>query len=264
MEPAGLPTGLTIRKMSHDGVEVFARGTRQAIENLIDLNLKYPLQLSAVNIGTHSATVDQKHIKVPAGIEIVRVSPAELTVLVEKQIVKKIPVSLTLRGKPAKGFALSDVAVQPARATLTGPESLVRPLAQIKTKPLDINGILESMKREVALDLPPWVDVAAPRALTAVITVKEEVIVRHLADIPVKGKNAAGQHTITPGTITIEVQGPATILENLKGEKLPEVFVDLKGLAPGVYVRRAAIILPVKTTLRAVEPELFTVEIKSP
>jgi hypothetical protein len=39
------------------------------------------------------------------------------------------------------------------------------------------------------------------------------------------------------------------------------VLVELKNLSPGVYVRRATITLPVKTTLVKVEPELFTVKI---
>jgi hypothetical protein len=39
------------------------------------------------------------------------------------------------------------------------------------------------------------------------------------------------------------------------------VLVELKDLNPGVYVRRAAITLPVKTSLVIVEPELFTVKV---
>ena len=264
LEAAGLPTGLTIRQMSHDGIEVHVRGSRQDIENLIGLGLKYPVDLGAASIGAHTVAIDQEHIPVPPGIEIDRVSPSELTILVEKEIQKSVPLSLTLTGKPAKGFSLADAAVQPAQVTLTGPESLVSPLARIETKPLDIDGFSESMKREVALDIPPWVVVAPPAVFTAVVSIKEMVITRRLADIPVIGKNTDHSHTITPGTITIEVLGPATILENLEGKDRPEISVDLKGLAPGVYVRRAAIVLPVKTTLQAVEPELFTVEIKSP
>jgi len=41
------------------------------------------------------------------------------------------------------------------------------------------------------------------------------------------------------------------------------VYVDLKGLPPGTYVKRATITLPVKTALIGVTPEMFTIKISS-
>ena len=49
--------------------------------------------------------------------------------------------------------------------------------------------------------------------------------------------------------------------DKLDNEKGIHVYVDLKSLKPGVYIRRATITLPVKTTLIGVKPEIFTVKI---
>jgi YbbR domain-containing protein len=70
-------------------------------------------------------------------------------------------------------------------------------------------------------------------------------------------------YSIMPPTINIEVKGPVNIIEKLHKDKGIEVYVDLKGLKHGVYVRRATITLPVKTTLIGVKPELFTVKIST-
>ena len=50
---------------------------------------------------------------------------------------------------------------------------------------------------------------------------------------------------------------PTTVSTNIA------VSVDLKDLNPGRYECRASITLPVKTTLVAVDPEIFTVTIRA-
>ncbi len=50
-----------------------------------------------------------------------------------------------------------------------------------------------------------------------------------------------------PPVITINVKGPAKLLESLSTSPDFNVYVDIKGLDPGVYVRRATLELPVKT-----------------
>ena len=51
------------------------------------------------------------------------------------------------------------------------------------------------------------------------------------------------------------------MIDKLHGGKGLQVYVDLKGLKPGVYKKRATITLPVKTTLIDAEPEIFKVKI---
>ena len=69
---------------------------------------------------------------------------------------------------------------------------------------------------------------------------------------------------ISPPAIEITVKGPARSVNFLPSDPDFDVYVDLKGLVPGVYVRRAVILLPLPTTLVKATPELFTVHIRSP
>jgi hypothetical protein len=39
------------------------------------------------------------------------------------------------------------------------------------------------------------------------------------------------------------------------------VFIDLKGLKPGMYIRHATILLPGNVTLLSVSPTIFTVKV---
>ena len=93
------------------------------------------------------------------------------------------------------------------------------------------------------------------------IVIKEKIVTRKFKDIPVKGKHTPYAFSISPPVIAIEVKGPVNILEKLLTEKSINVMVDLKDLKPGVFVRRAAITLPVNATLVSANPEIFTVKI---
>ena len=88
-----------------------------------------------------------------------------------------------------------------------------------------------------------------------------KIVTKRFAGILVQGQNTPYRFDISPGALTLEIKGPLNIIENLQPQKDIQVFVELKNLKPGVYVRRATISLPVKTTLVNVEPELFTVKI---
>ncbi|MBU4185867.1 MAG: hypothetical protein KKC23_06680 [Proteobacteria bacterium] len=185
-----------------------------------------------------------------------------MTVKVEKETKKELPVIVSFSGKPAPGF-FTYAVTKPSSVMLKGPENILGPIEKIFTKPIDVNGLSESFKKEIALDLPECLDIISfSGIILAEVFIEEQIVAREFKNIPVKGKDSTYTFSITPPAIDIEVKGPVNVLEKLYQENGLEVCVDLKGLKPGVYVRRASIILPVKTILVGVKPEIFTVKIK--
>jgi YbbR domain-containing protein len=145
---------------------------------------------------------------------------------------------------------------------MCGPETVLSSIDAVLTKPIDINGRSESFRKETALDLEAGLEVCASSGIIlAEIYIAEKKITRRFTDILVEGENTPLNFSISPPTITIEIKGPQKIVENLQPEKDIRVLVELKDLNPGVYVRRATITLPVKTSLVIVEPKLFTVKL---
>ena len=122
-----------------------------------------------------------------------------------------------------------------------------------------------SFKKETTLDLPESVDiVSGPAPITAQIQIKEMIVTRHFEKIPVSAIDGRYTCAIEPPSIDIDVQGPENTIEKLFNENGIKVHVDVSGLKPGVYVRRAIIELPVNTTLVDGKPEVFTVTICRP
>lgn len=258
-----MPEGLTITGPLKKGIELRVRGSKSVIETLPELKLQYVLDLPDIDVGVSSVPIDQDRIPLPKGVSIVKVNPSFLTIKVENEIQKEVPVIITFSGKPASGFIVAGAVAEPVSVILRGPASILAPIVKVKTKPIDINGLSESFKKEIALNLAEDLEVdSSSRLVLAEILIEEKIGTKIFNDIPVVGKGILSSYSITPPTISIEVQGPINILKKLNAENGLQVYVDLKGLKPGVYVRRAAITLPVKTTLVGAQPEIFTVKIE--
>jgi YbbR domain-containing protein len=257
-----IPSGLTITSFSPKNIEVRVRGPKSAIKDMCNLKLRYSADLSDVSTGFNAIPVNLEYAGFPKKFSVINVNPAFLDVVADIEIYKKVPVEVFYTGEPASNFFVADALAKPSSLILRGPEKLLHPLVKVLTKSVDINGASDSFKKEITLDLPEDIDIVFPSGVIhAEIFLKEKFAIKKISNIPVKGKNTKYSYSITPPAINIEIKGPVNILEKLKTKEEINVYVDLKGLKPGIYVRRAAITLPVKTTLAGVEPEIFTVKI---
>lgn len=257
-----IPSGLTITSFSPKTIEVQVRGPKSAIKNICSLKLLYLVDLSDVAAGFNSIPVNIEHVGFPKKFSILKINPAFLDVVVDIEIYKKVSVEVFYTGKPASNSFVSGALVKPSSLILRGPEKFLHPIEKVLTKSIDINGASESFKKEITLDLPENIDIVFPAGVIyAEFFLKEKFAIKKFSNIPVKGKNTKYSYSITPPAINIEIKGPVNILEKLKAKEEINIYVDLKKLKPGIYVRRAAITLPVKTTLAGVDPEIFTVKI---
>ena len=259
-----IPPGLTITGPPLKGIEVYVYGPKSAVRTLSDLKIRYMLDLSGVHVGINSIPINKERIILPEGLSIVKINPMFLTVTIENKIKKKLPVKIIFSGKPATGFTVAGAVAKPLSVILQGPESIIEPMDQVLTKPIEIKGLSESFKKEVALELVEDLEIISPsKIISAEISIEEKIVTQKFLNLQVEGKITPFSYRITPPAITIEVKGPVHIIEKLHSEKWITVYVDLQGLPPGTYVKRATITLPVKTALIGVTPEMFTVNISS-
>ena len=259
-----IPAGLTITGPSLKGIEVHVRGPKSTVKNLSDVKIRYVLDLSGVHVGINSIPIKKDRIILPKGISIIRINPTFFVVTIENKIKKELPVKISFSGKPATGFIVAGAVAKPLSVIMQGPENILGPMDKVLTKPIEIKGLSESFKKEVALDLVEDLEIISPSEIIfAEILIEEKIVNKKFVDIQVEGKNSPFSYSITPPALNIEVKGPVNIIEKLHTEKWITVYVDLKGLTPGIYVKRATITLPVKTTLIGVKPEMFTVKISN-
>lgn len=257
-----IPEGLIITNGPFNGVEVHVRGPKSIIRSLSNLKVQYTIDLSGVNIGVNIIPLDQARIPFPKGISILEISPDSITVKVEEEIKKELPIHILLNGKPAKGFMVVEAETKPKSVTLRGSEDTLGKMDKVSTEPINIKGFSNSFKKEVALNLAENLKlVDSSKIILASVFIKERLTTKTFDNIPVEGDGSLYVYRITPPKIKIKVKGPVNMIDELYGGKGIQVYVDLKGLKPGVYKKRATITLPVKTTLIDAEPEIFKVKI---
>ncbi|MCD6185142.1 MAG: hypothetical protein J7K84_05030 [Deltaproteobacteria bacterium] len=259
-----IPKGLTITGHPLKSLEVRIRGSESLIESLSGMKLQYKFDLTAVNVGVQSIQIKKDGILLPPGVAILKITPSFLAVRIEHEIIKEVPVFVSLSGRPASGFIVTSAVARPQRIVLSGPENTLEPLTSVMTKPIDLKGSSESFKKNTAIELINNVEIISePRIFVAEISIDKKIITKRFKDISVEGIKASFPYSITPPRIDIELKGSVNILEKINPVKDIKVCIDLKDLNPGVYNKRASIKIPVQTTLSKVTPEIFIVRINT-
>jgi YbbR domain-containing protein len=257
-----VPKGLIVTDMPLKGIEVRVRGLKSAMRALSRLKIRYTIDLSEVNVGVNTIPVRKARIPFPKGVSILEINPSAVTVKVEKEIKKKLPVRISLTGKPASGFAVVNTKAVPASVLLRGSLAILGPMDEVPTKHINITGRSGSFKKKVALDLKENLRlVDSSEIIFAHVVIREQIIDKIFDNIPVIGKQTPYVYRITPPTITIKVKGPSNLIEKLSGSRGIQAYIDLQDLKPGRYKKRATITLPVKTALIDAKPEMFDINI---
>lgn len=261
--PLNIKQGMISTGETLQHIEIHVLGPSALLESLSSLKLTYDLDLTDVDIGHHVIPVDKDCVKLPQGLSIAAINPPQIHVRLDEEIEKELPLKIYFKGKPAPGYAVAKTMVIPDRVLLKGPKQLIDDIQYISTFPIDVTGVSESFKKEVPLVLRENVQIVPTSPpIIAQVDIEELIITKTLKEIRVQGRDTSHAFQISPALITIQVKGPANALKELSSKDDFNVYINLKDLQPGVFVRRATIELPVDITLVNVEPKIFTVTIK--
>jgi YbbR domain-containing protein len=233
-----------------------------AIENRGTLPATCRFDLSGLGEGVHSLAVQAAEINLPKGVTLMEPVAPTLTIRLEKKVSKTVDVVAELEGELSPGVAVVAVRLKPDRVRLTGTAAMLDGVDTIKTRPISLKGASESFKKEIPLNLPEAIVVAsASRLVVAEVEIRERLITKLFEDIPIRAKGKTTGFRIQPQGITLTISGPEEIVSKIESNPDFSVTIDLEGLAPGQYSLKAAIKLPLHTTLDQVAPELFSVTI---
>ncbi len=256
-------------------IEIHIKGTARLVKQISADNLSYHVDLytdlvsdpagdsGVIEPGLYSIPVIKERIPLLPGVIITNINPSFITIRLQKAVTRLLPITIPYTGKPALGYIALPAKPEPDKISLTGADSIINTIKSVKTKPVDITGSKESFKKEVPVDIDKASGIKIlPKIVMVSVPIKEKTIIRTFRHISVETKNNCLETIITPREIQIQVKGYANILKEKTIEKKFKIYMDLNGLKPGIYVRRAIIILPVGLILISARPEIFTVKIK--
>jgi YbbR domain-containing protein len=111
------------------------------------------IDLSEAKSGRSFYTLTKENFELPKALLLTDIDPETISVTIESELRKKVPVKPYVVGNPEKGFAIFDIRVVPEKIVLEGPRSLVVKIDSIKTEPIDINGLNTNLQYKANLDL---------------------------------------------------------------------------------------------------------------
>lgn len=259
---ANTPKGLVVMDGLPSRLEARIRGPQGLLRNINPADLVYVLNLSEIRAGENVITLNPAAIPLSGAITPLEIKPARLTLIADAVAEKTVDVRPVTRGELRDGFELKEVRLVPSAVRVRGPLSVVEGLADVSTKPLDLDAqVVETLERRLPLNLPEGVesDPAQVTARAVVGPVTTQIWVR----LPVEPLPGIPGARIEPTHVRLHLELP----EHLARE--PEFRNDVKiRIAPGTDVSPGerevmlAYDLPAHTRVLEARPE--TVRIRFP
>lgn len=266
LELQNLPGHLAIAGDVSQSVSIRVRAPEVLLRSLDDQPPLARADLSGLSDGDQFVRIGADAIRIPPGIEVLRITPEQIPIRLEKKIRKNLPVSVRIAGEPAPGFELGDVNVQPERVSVEGPESVVKEAHEVLTAVVRIDG--RALPFDVAVNLYP--DRAGAEVIpdsTAVISIDihERYARRVLDGVAVTAPGGEGGLRFDPPVVRVTVEGIPSALGDLEPGSVAAI-VDVEEVPAGragVRLRPRAVLRTAefegRVFIRSIEPEEITV-----
>jgi YbbR domain-containing protein len=266
LELRDIPEGLEVVEESVQQVDVRLRGPSEILRGLAPQDLSVGVDLSDAEPGESVAYLTPGDVAVPFGARVIRVTPANVQISLDRTLERTVNIIPRVLGAPAEGFELAGIELSRASVVVVGPASQVRSLEQVTTEPVSAEGLRQTFSRTVRLELEPLVRLRGNTSVDLTLKIREERMRKELSGIEVTLQPPRVNASMSPKTIRVLVEGPKSLMEQLSAEAL-EAHLRWEGLAAGNH-RLVPIVRVINHTeptafhFIAVEPEAIQVELR--
>lgn len=145
-------------------------GPREAVEQVAMLVVRPDIRPTGFRGQVVIDPVDRQGLTV-AGV---RVDPPNVHVevdVLDLAETRVLVVSPVLEGRPPAPFIVTSVVCDPAQVTVSGPPTELAAMDAVRTVPISLDGVRADAVRQVALDLPPTIQIRG-RRITVDVTIR--------------------------------------------------------------------------------------------
>src|SRR5208283_829099 len=148
-----MPKGLELLRESAKMVALNLRGQERLLKSLKPMDINVVIDLSNAKRGETTYYLDKNAVIVPGTVEILRVEPTSVRVVLDESMVKTLPVKASILGSPEKGFKIALVDVKPAAVTVEGARTELAGMAVLRTEAVDVTGLDADISETVRLNI---------------------------------------------------------------------------------------------------------------
>jgi len=211
------------------------KGPRTELSTLISATSVINIDLSQFTTGVSNIKVQSDSMNLPREVDIISVSPAEITIDLDKLVSKKVNVEPVFE-KLEKGYEIiGDLEYSPKMVEIKGPKQMLSNINTIETKPIILEGEKSDFSIEVPLQKPnDLISIAGNKQIKVFFDIQEENLAKEFNNIDIIFKNFNGMDytAVDKGKVMIIFDGPYSIINNLSSNDI-EVYVDAKDLGNG-------------------------------
>ncbi len=135
-------------------VSIHVEGQEQILKNLKQNEISAMVDLHDAKTGRNFYTLSPENVNLPRTVEVTNIDPQTIGLTIERQFKKTVSVQPSIEGLPEKGFVILEIKVDPEILILEGPRSIVSRINNVKTEPIDINGLNRDLQYKAKLNLP--------------------------------------------------------------------------------------------------------------
>ncbi len=222
------------------------RGTAQQLNRISNPDFKIAVNVPATKAaveGRLTLRIDPYEVKAPGGVRVVAVNPSEITLHLDRNLSKIVPVvpEFSEAGLPEE-YARGEVKLNPPMVTISGPETLVGTIQSVAASKIILDrSTIESFKLDISIPSPDKKVRVAPSTVAAEVEIYQRDDTLVLENLPVgvmQKQGAALYAKLESGHVSVTLKGSKTALESLDTGKI-KVFVDIsKFTKPGSYMAK--------------------------
>jgi YbbR domain-containing protein len=262
LELTNVPKHLMVINEIPSQIEVRVQGPRSGIRELSTEKLHKQIDLSGAKPGTRTEILTPAGLNFPRGVVVTRIRPNALSVELDHALIRRVEVQPVIKGSPAPGFEVGEVAISPKEALIRGPQREINHLKFINTVPIDVSKLSSSVTKDCELDFQnlalTYLD---SQPLIAKINIKPKFHTKTFNNIVVVPLGSTGPLRLDPSNVSITVRGPLTNLEMLHAEDIT-ARINIKSLKTGFYEAKVAVSLPAGFEVLKISPEKINVRIR--
>ncbi|MBU1233033.1 MAG: hypothetical protein KKD01_07965 [Proteobacteria bacterium] len=213
VEVINMPRDLVISNQFKKVIEVSVSGPRRLVLDMGNLDISRQVDMSHATPGTMVIENSNDVIAVPRGVKVLRIQPESVILSLDKLIQKQFAVSPVTTGALAPDYILTEIRMEPASISITGPQTVLAQYDMLRTKVINIEGLRASTHVQVPLDLDAkLVDLIGETTVTADLGISVETVQRKISNIPVEVLKNGVIQRVSPATVTITVALPKTLI----------------------------------------------------
>lgn len=167
-----IPGGLEMTGEQTDRVAVHVRGDDNVVGALTEGALRVMVDLEGSQPGVNTIPIRTDQVAAPARIEVMQVDPGTVTVTLERAGQIVVPVRPTMEGRPAPGFVVGAITVEPDRVVIAGPEGRLVERIDVVTERVVVEGRTGRFSQDVAVGVNnPQLRVHSPRTVRVTVQI---------------------------------------------------------------------------------------------